>query len=846
MPDPIVIKILVQDDGSISLLGETADALKLIKVTAADTGGGASAGGVFGGMVQGAADAWGAVKLLSASLNEAGGLIADFNNLGTAVIRSQLALTAMSGGSNEASGFMNAMRTASGGVVDNLNLAQDATLGLSLGVARTQEAMATLTREGSILGLVFLGSAQAGIDTLERLEAMPGNYRGLKQLGIDASAVKEEFALLKKEMPTDQAWLQAVGDNVSPMADKMAGALTSTGTAVEKLTAQMDNLKQTAATNVAIGLEATINLAGAVAERIEKAVTDFNKEHSIAANLPIYNPSADQVFTGSGKTGQEGTATASFTDANGTIWYTASNTAPGGGGGGGQLPNEPGGGGGGGPTAEFLAGVQAAQQQWAANNGYDPTTGRAMTPGETFNPDRRSTLIGPQLSGNAGAAAYSEVHADDSLRAMADNALLFANNLAQGASHVMDVVQGSASLGGIWDGIKGKARDFAEGVQAAVAPVLTLIETTKNYQSLAEAFGTSSGGIAGQLSGGLANDEAAIEANLKKKIGTSEFYSGGTPGVNMKAFNAQQALAKQEFDYAHSGDKNFSAENRDFAHQQLGAKIAAETSGTPGVASGPVYTRADYAQDLAKNKEAMDAYRIASGQATAQSIAFDDGQKSLSEAARAGKISFEQEAEGLLAMATAAKTGQTSIRDLDMIARDAQPSWKALDDMTLKFIGADRPNATGLKSTLGSTERKGQTDAQTADPFADLNKSSATAKTGVEAIGTAMTANIGKAVASGIGTAIAMLPALLSWTTLNGDAVTTGGSMQKIPGIAGDAGKGVQSGMQPALDVMDKAKSKLDDFTKALNDLNNKKITIQFNATGLGGLPIPTGGMSFK
>ncbi|HLY25453.1 MAG TPA: hypothetical protein VKQ72_03875, partial [Aggregatilineales bacterium] len=114
--------------------------------------------------------------------------------------------------------------------------------------------------------------------------------------------------------------------------------------------------------------------------------------------------------------------------------------------------------------------------------------------------------------------------------------------------------------------------------------------------------------------------------------------------------------------------------------------------------------------------QALDSYKIATGQATQASLEFDAMLKLVHQEAASGKISFDAEAVALAAMAQAAEHGKTSLSDLTKLQYDV----KALTD------------STGFNSQYNTNVHlhQARSGGQDSSPFYETGKSadSATAK----------------------------------------------------------------------------------------------------------------------
>lgn len=155
------------------------------------------------------------------------------NATGSAAIRAKNGLDAMTGG--QADKFIAAMQASTNGLIPAMDEAAMSTKALSTGVVKTSEDMARLAHDGAVLGLTFQGSADGGIQSLEQSLMRVGSYRGLTQLGLNISDVREEFGRLSQSMSKQDAWGIAVMDAADARSKTLGSALDGVGTHWEHL-----------------------------------------------------------------------------------------------------------------------------------------------------------------------------------------------------------------------------------------------------------------------------------------------------------------------------------------------------------------------------------------------------------------------------------------------------------------------------------------------------------------------------------------------------------------------------------------------------------------------------------
>src|SRR5262249_20583345 len=113
------VKIAIEVDGSqIKVIGQTADELKGLGRA------GDQAGGGFASAVKGAADLYGAMQAMNQAASVGTGFLNNIIETGKATLHASEALNILSKG--EAPRYMDQLREASGGVIDNMRLMEDA------------------------------------------------------------------------------------------------------------------------------------------------------------------------------------------------------------------------------------------------------------------------------------------------------------------------------------------------------------------------------------------------------------------------------------------------------------------------------------------------------------------------------------------------------------------------------------------------------------------------------------------------------------------------------------------------------------------------------------------------
>lgn len=174
--------------------------------------------------------------------------------LSTANKRTSEAFELLSGSTENATAKLNAVRSASGGAIDDISAMQIANKAAALGFASTASELERVTKFATTTGRLL------GVDTvtaLDNIAAATANlsFVRLDQMGVSASQVRERFNELKGTMSESEAFLQAtleVGERTfSTLADSSLTAASGT----ERLGAQLANIKNALAQPIGSGVD---------------------------------------------------------------------------------------------------------------------------------------------------------------------------------------------------------------------------------------------------------------------------------------------------------------------------------------------------------------------------------------------------------------------------------------------------------------------------------------------------------------------------------------------------------------------------------------------------------------
>lgn len=236
------VKIKVQAEGENLNVFDQASG-KIQDMAAAARG-----AGKVGGMADlkaGFDMAMGAANTALQAIQKVTAALEDLNALGVRAGRADFALNSITSG--QAVMYLENMRDATRGLVDDMQLATYATKGLGLGVISTADEAAKLAKYGSILGTTFLGDASKGVETLTLALSRVGLVQLMDNIGLSGENIRKTFNELKKTMPEQQAWVQATFINAEKNVKAFEGALGGTGTALERIQKKAENFGQSIA-----------------------------------------------------------------------------------------------------------------------------------------------------------------------------------------------------------------------------------------------------------------------------------------------------------------------------------------------------------------------------------------------------------------------------------------------------------------------------------------------------------------------------------------------------------------------------------------------------------------------
>lgn len=618
-------------------------------------------------------------------------IVEQLYKMGVESLRAKQGFEAM-GGSADA---IAKMQAATHGLADDTDLMAAGTLALSAGVVKSTADLTELARIGATLGVTFKGSAKEGINAFTTALDSVGNVRALRTLGIDTLAVKDRFEELKKTMTDQEAWKMAVFEVAGANATKLAGNLDSAGTSLDRLAVRFEDAKE--------------SMGEWVAEGVDKAATSLSQLETIWNALQA-NPNltlsiiAQQVSEGAQKARNPGTVN----PLTGKTWeeeaYGNTNTSRGFHDTQSPLFND----GAYGPPNPNGGGWKSV---WQRNNSGPPIGGDQMYWQRRNNwndSDTSSDITG--LRPVAG-------------RSMGDNALRgeYVTPTDTAQKQARDLATVKSLLGDI----TGLAGDYNSKMLAVLAPLQAqqrLLEQRKAIQSVDDAFGLQHDGLYAEIGSGMdeaiANRRKLEEKNAKR----AATYRLKTPRPVMDKKTGKQRIGKD-------------------------GKPVTQKYG---------YSQKAYDQYMSgfdkEAKEATDAYAIATGAATKESIKFRDQIEAAKKAYEEGKTSLSQYKNELLLLGEAAKSGTTSMDQLNQIQRrlnlDMKPGAKSDADKSLfeQYAG-------GVKTKGSASGAAGEKETK---PFDAVVTSAKEAETAATKVGTAGAIAVGQLAIAGLLAATSM------------------------------------------------------------------------------------------
>ena len=527
--------------------------------------------------------------------------------MGVESLRAKQGFEAM-GGSADA---IQKMQAAAHYLIDDTVALQVGTLALGAGVVKTTADLTELARIGATLGVTFKGSAAEGVTAFTTALDSVGNVRALRTLGIDTLAVKERFEELKKTMTDQEAWKMAVFEVAGANATKLATNLDGAGTAVERLSVRFEDAKESLGEWVAEGLDK----AASSLENIEKQWNILAANPNLSLTVTI-----NEVNKG---------ATNGLNDLNAALTKWLNDTAHGA-----TINGESG-------NVHPIGSPMVDQAPKIVPYGGDansPEIGRDPYAGGGWQSPWQRNHAGSPIGGDQmywqrrnRATSYDQgIAGNDALR---DE---FVKPYESAHKHATELENVKSLLGDIGD----LAGVYNNKLQAALDPLKKqqeLIAHRKSIQSVDDAFGVTHDGLYSQIGSGFQNviDRRREQAEKDARRKATTRLKTPRPVIDRKT-------GKQKVDKDGKPVMQTTVFNQSVYNQQM--------------------------QQFDKTSKAVyEGYLIGTGQATKESLRFNDMLEQQGKLAADGKISLETYKNEMLLMAEAAKSGATSMDQLTQI-----------------------------------------------------------------------------------------------------------------------------------------------------------------------------------
>lgn len=294
MPDPISIVLTFNSSDVVTGIQQVNAELGVMGETANEASGGGMASFIAGNVQM--------AEGLLAGAAAAGAMIDKVNEMGVASLRASNTLNNLSGG--QAASYITSLSTATGGLVDKMTLATDASFLLTRGLASGQDQVSQITHLGAELGIAFGDTAAGGIETFDNALEKVGSKRALYGLGVDVAATMAEFEKLKATMSDEDAWKTALIDNAKNKVAQLGDQFNTTGTSLERLKTGFSDWATSESEHVAQGIEGLIqgfhDLGAAIDEVEAKKKEAAGTTNASMTNQPttgLYSARYDPALT---------------------------------------------------------------------------------------------------------------------------------------------------------------------------------------------------------------------------------------------------------------------------------------------------------------------------------------------------------------------------------------------------------------------------------------------------------------------------------------------------------------------------------------------------------------------
>ena len=184
---------------------------------------------------------------------EVGKAVHELAALGAQGLRTEKAFNAISGGADEASQRLAAMKVATRGAMSEMELMGSANMLMQMGLANNSEELARLTEMATKLGAAMGNEAGPSIQNFALMLANQSVMR-LDSFGISSGRVRDKIAELQaatEGLSREQAFMQAVMEEGTKSMARLGDAAEDEALQFERLEAQMADTKMELAQKVA-------------------------------------------------------------------------------------------------------------------------------------------------------------------------------------------------------------------------------------------------------------------------------------------------------------------------------------------------------------------------------------------------------------------------------------------------------------------------------------------------------------------------------------------------------------------------------------------------------------------
>lgn len=180
-----------------------------------------------------------------AIVQQAAAAVSELTNLGLAAERTELSFKNISGGASNAEQNLQAVITATKGMISNTDAMAASNRLMQMGLAKNSDELGNLTGMAVKLGTAMGREANASIEEFALLLANQSIPR-LDTFGISAGKVRERIAELQKATPglsRETAFMQAVMEQGSVAMERLGSTVAENALAVDQQRAAWENLR---------------------------------------------------------------------------------------------------------------------------------------------------------------------------------------------------------------------------------------------------------------------------------------------------------------------------------------------------------------------------------------------------------------------------------------------------------------------------------------------------------------------------------------------------------------------------------------------------------------------------